>query len=132
MLFWGWGKGWVLTIWPLWGFINLVGSSSPLPNKGTPIRENNWFFQPTQICSECSETGTVPFNDSLLTGTVPVNNSLLTETWPLSIISYWQGPYNIVYGVYFTLDLDCLAKINDHSKHLFFNLSPLSPISWPP
>ena len=46
-------------------------------------------------------------------------------------IPYWQGPYNIVYVVYFALDLDCLAKINDQYTHLFVNLSPLSPISWP-
>ena len=56
---------------------------------------------------------------------------LLTGTWSLSIIPYWQGPYNIDDGVYFTLDLDCLAKINDRSTHLFLNLSPLSSISWP-
>ena len=77
-------------------------------------------------------TGTVPVNNSLLTGTVPVNNSLLTGTWSLSIIPYWQGPYNIVYGVYFTLDLDWLAKINYRLTRFFFNLSPLCPISWPP
>ena len=77
-------------------------------------------------------TGTVPVNNSLLTGTVPVNNSLLTGTWSLSIIPYWQGPYNIVYGVYFTLDLDWLAKINYRLTRFFLNLSPLCPISWPP
>ena len=54
-------------------------------------------------------TWTVPVNNSLLTQTVPVINSLLTGTWSLSIISYWQKPYYIVYGVYLTLDLDCLA-----------------------
>ena len=66
-------------------------------------------------------TGTIPVNNLLLTGTVPVNKSLLTGTWSLSIIPYWQGPYNIVYGVYFTLDLDWLAKINDHLTYLFLN-----------
>ena len=84
-------------------------------------------------------TGTIPVNNSFLTGTVRVNNLLLTGTvhvnhsllgtWSLFIITYLQGPYNIVYGVYFALDLDCLAKINDRYTHLFFNLSPLSPIS---
>ena len=54
------------------------------------------------------------------------------EGLSLSIIPYWQGPYIIVYGVYYTVDLDCLAKINDRYTHLFFNFSLLSPISWPP
>ena len=56
----------------------------------------------------------------------------MTGTWSLSIIPYWQGPYDIVFGVYFTLGLDWLAKINDRLICLFLNLSTLCPISWPP
>ena len=34
--------------------------------------------------------------------------------------------------VLFTLNLDCLATIDDHMMHSFLNLGPLSPISWAP
>ena len=67
-------------------------------------------------------TGTVPFNNFSLIGTVPVNNSSLTGTRSLSIITYR------FFENYLSLNLDCMAKINDCVFHQFLNWRLLSVI----